>query len=241
MAFARSSRSFPPVLIARAIVRKRQLQAVGDQLGPAAGAARGAGADEQQVARHARAAVDAGRRLGLPQRPAVLRRDAENAAVEQADALLQRAATHADAIAEAVHQRNTEITTAGFAPQVDEVPNLAHVFLNEHGTKRRLTLKEATALELTGDQWLSSTVLVRPALERTLFPTAVYMGGPGETAYFAQVTAVADALEIPRPLVVPRWSTTIIEPRVRKMLDELGVDRESIADPHAVEGQLAMR
>ena len=40
--------------------------------------------------------------------------------------------------------------------------------------------------------------------------------GPGEVAYFAQVSAVADALGVPTPLVVPRWSATIVEPRVQR-------------------------
>ncbi len=155
------------------------------------------------------------------------------------NALLLRAAKRADRIAESVRARDAELRAAGYEPQVDEVSGLAHVFLNEHATKRRLTLKEAAALELSGDQWLSATVLVRPALERSLFPTAAYLGGPGETAYFAQVTAVADALEIPRPLVAPRWSTTIVEPRVQRILNDLGVSASELATPHAAETQLA--
>jgi uncharacterized protein YllA (UPF0747 family) len=150
-----------------------------------------------------------------------------------------RAAARAEKVAAAVKQRGEEITVAGFKPQVEEVPGLSVVFINEHGTKRRLPQAEAMEWKDRGDAWLSSTVLLRPVLERALLPTAAYVGGPGEVAYFAQVTAVADALDLPRPLVVPRWSTTIIEPRVQKMLDDLGVDRESIADPHAVEGKLA--
>jgi bacillithiol biosynthesis cysteine-adding enzyme BshC len=150
-----------------------------------------------------------------------------------------RAATRAEAVAAAVKRRGEEIVAAGYTPQVDEVPGLSVVFINEHGAKRRLPQAEAIEWKASGDAWLSSTVLLRPVLERALLPTAAYVGGPGEVAYFAQVTAVADALDLPRPLVVPRWSTTIIEPRVQKMLDDLGVNQESIADPHAVEGKLA--
>ena len=36
--------------------------------------------------------------------------------------------------------------------------------------------------------FLSATVLLRPVLERAMLPTAAYVGGPGEIAYFAQVT-----------------------------------------------------
>ncbi|HVX38981.1 MAG TPA: bacillithiol biosynthesis BshC [Gemmatimonadaceae bacterium] len=154
--------------------------------------------------------------------------------------VLHRAARSADQVARAVSARSAEISAAGYAPQVDEVAGLSIVFLNEHGTKRRLSLKEAAVLgDLPDGAFLSSTVLMRPVLERSILPTAAYVGGPGEIAYFAQVSAVADAIGAPRPLVVPRWSTTIVEPRIQRLLDELGVTAGSLADVHAVEGRLA--
>src|SRR5205085_999396 len=60
-----------------------------------------------------------------------------------------------------------------------------------------------------------------------------------EVAYFGQVNAVAEALGIPTPLVVPRWSTTIVEPRIQRMLKELGADVSMLADPHALENRVA--
>jgi uncharacterized protein YllA (UPF0747 family) len=75
-------------------------------------------------------------------------------------------------------------------------------------------------------------------LERAILPTATYIAGPGEFAYFAQVTAVAEALDLPRPLVVPRWSTTLIEPRLQRLLNTLGLSASDLADPHEAEGRL---
>ena len=153
----------------------------------------------------------------------------------------QRAALRATSLAAAVKQRDAAIVAAGFRPQVDEVPGLSLVFMNDGATKRRLTQAEAAQFSAQGDQWLSSTVLLRPVLERAILPTAAYVAGPGELAYFAQVTAVAEALDLPLPLVVPRWSVTLIEPRVQKMLNKLGVSATDLADPHAVEGRLARK
>lgn len=165
--------------------------------------------------------------------------DVSHPCVAQASAdVMQRAAAGATAVAQRVKQRDAEIRARGFDPQVDEVPGLSLVSLNEKGTKRRLTQAEASAFEPSPGRWLSSTVLLRPVLERAVLPTAAYIAGPGEFAYFGQVTAVADALELPRPFVVPRWSTTLIEPRVQKLLNELGVVPSDLADPHGVEGRL---
>jgi uncharacterized protein YllA (UPF0747 family) len=167
--------------------------------------------------------------------------DVSHAAVARAAApLLGRAAARAEALATAVRARTAEIASAGFDPQVEEVPGLSLVFQNDGGVKRRLPIREATSLGAAGSgQSLSSTVLLRPVLERALLPTAMYLGGPGEIAYFAQVSAVADALEVPRPLVGPRWSTTIIEPRVRRVLQQLDISPDELATPDAVEGRLA--
>jgi len=167
--------------------------------------------------------------------------DASHPAIARAAApLMRRAANNGDALAGVVRRRSDEISTAGFTPQVEEVPGLSLVFLNRDGTKRRLSLQEGAAVrELPPDQFLSATVLLRPVVERALLPTAAYVGGPGEIAYFAQVSAVSDALGVPTPLVVPRWSTTIVEPRVQRTLSRFALSVEAFADPQGVEGRVA--
>ena len=158
--------------------------------------------------------------------------DASHACVTQAGArLLRSAATQAEQVSAAVHQRTEEIVARGYSPQVEEVPGLSLVFAIENGVKRRLPIHEALSV---GDRRLSATVLLRPVLERAILPTVAYVAGPGEIAYFAQVSAVADALGAARPLVVPRWSTTIVDARTQRTLDEFGATVEDFADPHAV-------
>jgi uncharacterized protein YllA (UPF0747 family) len=76
-------------------------------------------------------------------------------------------------------------------------------------------------------------------VERALLPTVAYVAGPGELAYFAQTGAVADALELPAPLAVPRWSCTVLEPDVRAIVNRLGVTWQALADRHQVERGVA--
>ncbi len=153
--------------------------------------------------------------------------------------LLQSALTMGDAVAAAAARRTQEIVDAGFKPQVDDIAGLSLVFLNADGTKRRLPIAEGKAIEQRRDTYVSSTVLLRPVLERAIVPTAAYVGGPGEFAYFAQVSAVADALSVAVPLVVPRWSATIVEPRIQRILDQLGLTVDELGDPHAADGRVA--
>ncbi len=86
---------------------------------------------------------------------------------------------------------------------------------------------------------LGPNVLLRPIMERQLLPTMTYVGGAGEVAYFAQVTAVADAMGVAWPRISPRWSGTLIEPGVQNILTRLGATIGDFVDPHAIEGRVA--
>jgi len=82
-------------------------------------------------------------------------------------------------------------------------------------------------------------VLLRPLVERAILPTVAYLGGGAEIAYFAQTSAVAEALGLPAPLVVPRWSGMVIEPRIDKILKRHSLSPDDFRDPHAVESRIA--
>jgi uncharacterized protein YllA (UPF0747 family) len=82
-------------------------------------------------------------------------------------------------------------------------------------------------------------VLLRPIVEQAILPTVAYLAGPGELAYFAQVSAVADALGIAPPLALPRWSATLLEPHVRELLSRYGVSAADVAAPDLLEGRIA--
>jgi uncharacterized protein YllA (UPF0747 family) len=180
------------------------------------------------------------RRLFEPLGIAVL--DAAHPSVAgSARSVLVRALDRATDVANALRQRDAEIAAAGFATQVTEVEGLSLVFERSArgGDKRRVPLAEAAAAAASARGVFSPNVLLRPVVERALLPTVAYLGGPGEIAYFAQVSAVADALGLERPLVVPRWSTTLVEPHVIRILSRLGLAESELADPHRAEGRLA--
>ncbi len=155
---------------------------------------------------------------------------------------LRRALASADGVAQAVRTRSAAIRDAGFAPQVHDVDKLSLVWAWDGGTRRRYALTEAAeAARRAPEGSLSPTVLLRPALERQLLPTVAYVAGPGELAYFAQVSAVAKALDWATPLAVPRWSGTLIEPHIQRLLERLAIDRSALTQPGVVETTVARR
>ena len=163
--------------------------------------------------------------------------DAGDASVRAAAAPVTLAAVdRAGEVARGLAERGAAIRAAGYTPQVSEIDDLALVFERRDGLKSRL---RADAAHRPDPATLSPNVLLRPVVERAILPTVAYMAGPGELAYFAQVSAVAPVLGVEQPLALPRWSCTIVEPRVARILERLGFERSELADPSRPERRIA--
>ena len=79
----------------------------------------------------------------------------------------------------------------------------------------------------------STSALLRPIAQDTLLPTAAYVGGPGEVAYFAQLPPLYRAFDRPVPPIVPRARFRIVDQRARRLLDRLGLAADDAARPEA--------
>ena len=64
----------------------------------------------------------------------------------------------------------------------------------------------------------SPSVLLRPVVQDTLFPTCCFVAGPNELAYLAQLKRVFKHFDVPMPLVAPRISATLVDAAVLKFL-----------------------
>jgi bacillithiol biosynthesis cysteine-adding enzyme BshC len=69
----------------------------------------------------------------------------------------------------------------------------------------------------------SPNVLLRPLYQDALFPTAAYVAGPGEIAYFAQLGPVYARFGLPMPVIYPRKTVTVLNSRARHELDAAGL------------------
>ena len=112
------------------------------------------------------------------------------------------------------------------------------MFVDEEGIRRRIqgspdawsiaangaTLSDGGLLELAREKpnALSPSVLLRPLLQDWLLPTWIYVGGPAEVSYHAQIGRAYDSIDMPRPLLAPRLSFTLVERSQRRLLDKHG-------------------
>lgn len=154
--------------------------------------------------------------------------------------ILKQALVQSQRIEDALMARSSELKAQKLTAQVKVVKGRSLVFAVTDGERDRVRIKDAAGMAETSQPGgLGPNVLLRPIVERSIIPTVAYIGGPAEVAYFAQVTAVADAMKVTRPVVVPRWSGMVIEPRVERILERYNLTPEDFRDPHALETRMA--
>jgi uncharacterized protein YllA (UPF0747 family) len=132
--------------------------------------------------------------------------------------IMNEAVRHNPEIRAALIGRGKSLRDAGYHEQVKVDENYTGLFAFRGRARQALRPNEVNS-ELS----LSPNVLLRPVVQDTMFPTAVYIGGPAEVAYFAQASAVYKALNTPMPPIFPRINATILEPRIARLLKKYDV------------------
>ncbi|HEY9462764.1 MAG TPA: bacillithiol biosynthesis cysteine-adding enzyme BshC, partial [Vicinamibacterales bacterium] len=92
------------------------------------------------------------------------------------------------------------------------------------------TESTATLLERvrTSPEDFSPSVLLRPIVQDTLFPTVCYVAGPNELAYLGQLRRVYDAFSTPMPLIQQRATATLLDSNAVRFLTRYDVALESL-------------
>jgi bacillithiol synthase len=150
--------------------------------------------------------------------------------------VLRAAIEKAQALETALLERSEELTKAGYHAQVLVSPGHSLLFLLDAETGARQPLRriekdvwkaggrtystaELFAIVESAPERLSPNALLRPVFQDAILPTAAYIGGPAEIAYFAQ-SAVAYELILGRVTpVLPRFSATLIDPALGKVME----------------------
>lgn len=94
----------------------------------------------------------------------------------------------------------------------------------------RLNQTEVVNIIKNNPSAVSSTVVSRPVLQSWLLPVAAYIAGPGEIAYWAQLTGIFELFNLEIPVVYPRISATIIEPKIARYLGKYSLDTETLSN-----------
>jgi uncharacterized protein YllA (UPF0747 family) len=85
---------------------------------------------------------------------------------------------------------------------------------------------------------LSPNALLRPVFQDTVLPTAAYIGGPAEIAYFSQSAVLYQEILGRLTPVLPRLSATLIEPAIATIMEK---DEVQLPDAMTTAEDLALR
>ncbi len=172
---------------------------------------------------------------------------------------LRYAIEHVAEMQDALIARGDELLKAGYHAQVLVAEGGSMLFLIEEATRERVALRRnpdgqwkaggktystAELLEIleVSPERLSPNALLRPVFQDTVLPTAAYVGGPAEIAYFAQSAVLYEAIMGRATPVLPRLSATLLEPAIAAVMDKDEVQLpEAMTTPEDLAQRLGAR
>ncbi|MFZ0863681.1 MAG: bacillithiol biosynthesis cysteine-adding enzyme BshC [Candidatus Sulfotelmatobacter sp.] len=179
-----------------------------------------------------------------------------------AEPMFRAAIERADELDAALLARGKALEAAGYHQQVKVTSSSVLLFTMRQGARTPIhrrgnggsaefvigadaAAEKLSQAELLGrissnPEQFSPNVLLRPIIEDYLLPTFAYTGGAAEAAYFAQAGAVYEALLGRITPIVPRFSATIVEPKIQRLLERHGIIVQDVfTDADALRRQLA--
>jgi bacillithiol biosynthesis cysteine-adding enzyme BshC len=153
--------------------------------------------------------------------------------------------------------RTSELESSGYHAQVLVAPGHSLLFLLDADTGARHPLrrtsdggwKTPTASYTTAElldilagapERFSPNALLRPVFQDAILPTAAYIGGPAEVAYFAQSEVLYQRILGRVTPILPRLSATLIEPAIASTMAAHELQLKDVLDAKTIDA-LALR
>ncbi len=150
--------------------------------------------------------------------------------------ILTQSVSKADDIVDRLRENTKKLESFGYEGQV-HLNNSNLFYIADNGQRVKIEYdgeiwfiensdKRWSAKELNRDidhnpNRFSPNVFLRPVLQDKLLPTISYVAGPGEIAYYAQMSGIYDYFDQTMPQIVPRFSGTFIESSIERIIDKL--------------------
>jgi bacillithiol biosynthesis cysteine-adding enzyme BshC len=180
-----------------------------------------------------------------------------------AEPIYRSAIEKAEALNSGLLARGQALEDAGYHQQVKVVPSTVLLFTMKDGARtpihrlgdgdrefvigheegtQKISKAELLARIASTPEQFSPNVLLRPVVQDYLLPTLAYTGGAAEAAYFSQAGAVYQVLLGRVTPIVPRFSATIVEPKIQRLIERHGITvLDVFSGPDALRQELAAR
>jgi bacillithiol synthase len=156
--------------------------------------------------------------------------------------LYRKAIEDRDELNEKLLRRGKDLESAGYDVQVKVTAKSTLLFTIRDGVRQPVaasnshfksgdatwTREEALRLADSSPETFSANALFRPVVQDYLLPTAAYLGGPAEIAYFAQSSVIYEHVLGRMPVILPRAGFTILDAKAEKLLQKYGLCIENL-------------
>lgn len=149
---------------------------------------------------------------------------------------------------EAVQRRSKAIEAAGYRPQVEPGPegHYALLYVIESSGERTAIVPRGEGFAIgsrrhgigelerrigSAPETISTGALARPLLQDYVFEPALFIGGPAEVAYYAQVTALHEMFGVALPDVALRGHALVAPARRMRALDRFAIELPELFGP----------
>ena len=139
----------------------------------------------------------------------------------------------------AVNEAGRRLEDLGYSAQVRKSETDCSFFLELDGRRRkvvyegdlfilpqenrRITRMEMQDLLDNHPEWFSENVALRPVVQQHVLRPVAYVGGPGETAYWAQLRGVFRDHGLDMPVLYPRARCVLTTVKLNKLLQKTGL------------------
>jgi bacillithiol biosynthesis cysteine-adding enzyme BshC len=150
-----------------------------------------------------------------------------------------------DTVVKAFAQRSQQVEQAGYTLQVPDIPGKRFIHLEmdtyqrEHlygdkedfffkSSDRKYSSAQVKQIITNNPEKISTSVISRPLLQSWLMPVVAYIAGPAEIAYWSQLGRLFDVMKITMPIVYPRISASLLEPKIVRQIEKHRTDVENM-------------
>jgi bacillithiol biosynthesis cysteine-adding enzyme BshC len=116
------------------------------------------------------------------------------------------------------------ITEEGERRALDVVEGGYHV----RGSATHYSFEEAAELARRTPEIFSPNVVLRPIVQDAILPSAIYLGGPSEVAYLAQIRDGYEIFSLARSAIAPRPFVLLLEPKAKRVIEQVAMNASPI-------------
>ena len=131
-----------------------------------------------------------------------------------------------DELQQALQARSRQLEAAGYREQVTQADGEYTLLFELDDDEHRQAPSTNRRPERT-----STSALTRPLLQDSVFQPDIFLGGPAEVAYYAQIAPLHDLLGIAMPRVALRGHVLVAPKRIERAFERYGIEPASVFQP----------